>query len=387
MLNFDYSIPTKVFFGRDRIKVLAAQLSAYGDKVLIVYGGGSIKRIGLYDTVTDILDKSGIAFWELGGVNPNPRVDSVRQGAEICRKNGINAILAIGGGSSIDCAKAIGAAALYDGDAWDIVENPKLIKDVLPIACILTIAATGSEMDRFAVISNLATNQKISTQHELMKPRFAILDPTYTFSVPKSQTAAGTADIMSHIFENYFCNTTGAYLQDRLAEAMLKTCIEFGVKAVNEPENYDARANLMWTSSLAINDILCYGKERKWSVHPMEHVLSAYYDITHGVGLAILTPNWMKHVLDDRTVEYFAAYAVNVWSMDSSKDKYALAEAAIDKTRDYFISLGLPTKLREVGVEKDKLELLADKVTNGGSVGGFKPLYKDDVLEIFNFSF
>jgi butanol dehydrogenase len=383
MLNFNYSIPTKIFFGKDKINVLSEQVKNYGSKVLLVYGGGSIKKSGLYGKIIDILNKNEISFWELSGVEPNPRISSVRKGIEICKENKIELILAIGGGSTIDCAKVIGAGYYYDGDAWDIVVNPSKINKVLPIASILTLAATGSEMDAGAVITNLETSEKLATRNKYMAPKFSILDPTYTFSVPANQTAAGTADIMSHIFEEYFSNTKEAYLQDRMAEALLKTCINYGRKAIDEPENYEARANLMWASSLAINGLLSYGKETKWSVHGMEHELSAFYDITHGAGLAILTPHWMKYVLNDNTVNKFVEYGVNVWGLDPSGDKYEIANNAIKKTREYFVSLGLPSTLREVGIEEEKLDKMAKQATSRGKLGSFKQLDTQDVLNIY----
>ena len=249
MLNFNYSIPTKIFFGKDKIDVLPNELKKYGTKILLVYGGGSIKKTGLYDQIVGILETNDICFWELSDVEPNPRIESVRKGIELARENKIEVILAVGGGSVIDCAKVIAAGISYKGDAWDIVLDPRKIISVLPIASILTLAATGSEMDNGAVINNPETNEKLGTGHKEMAPKFSILDPTYTFSVPKNQTAAGTVDIMSHIFEVYFSNTSEAYVQNRMAEALLKTCIHYGRIAIDEPENYEARANLMWTSS------------------------------------------------------------------------------------------------------------------------------------------
>ena len=301
----------------------------------------------------------------------------------MCRENKIELILAVGGGSTIDCAKVIGAGYYYDGDAWDIVVDPMKINMVLPIASILTLAATGSEMDSGAIITNLGTSEKVATGNEDMAPKFSILDPTYTFSVPKNQIAAGTADIMSHIFEVYFSNTNAAYVQNRMAEALLKTCINYGKKAIAEPENYEARSNLMWTSSLAINGLLSYGKETEWSVHGMEHELSALYDITHGVGLAILTPHWMEYALNDNTVNKFVEYGVNVWGIDPNGDKYEIAHNAIKKTGGYFVSMGIPSTLREVGIGEDRLEEMAKKATAHGKIGDFKPLDAQDVINIY----
>lgn len=387
MLNFNYSIPTKIFFGRDQIEVLAKQIKEYGTRVLLVYGGGSIKKIGLYTKIVEILNQNDISFWELSGVEPNPRITSVRQGIELCKEHQIELILAVGGGSTIDCAKVIGAGFYYDGDAWDIVVDPRKITRVLPIASVITLAATGSEMDGNAVITNLETNEKIGTSNKGMAPKFSILDPTYSFSVPKNQTGAGTADIMSHIFEVYFSNTTSAYLQNRMAEALLKTCINYGPIAMVEPENYEARANLLWTSSLAINGLLSYGKVTEWSVHAMEHVLSAYYDITHGVGLAILTPYWMEYSLNEGSLTKFVEYGVNVWGLDPKADQYEIAHQAITKTREFFSVLGMPATLREVGIEEEKLEMMAKQATADGELGDFKPLNTQDVLNIFKAAF
>jgi hypothetical protein len=238
-------------------------------------------------------------------------------------------------------------------------------------------------MDAAAVISNLETNEKRATAHRDMFPRFSILDPTYTFTVPRNQTAAGTADIMSHVFECYFSNTKEAFLQDRMAEALLKTCIRYGPKAMDEPGNYEARANLMWASSLAINGLLSFGKETEWSVHAMEHALSAYYDITHGVGLAILTPYWMEYALNDDTVYKFVEFGVNVWGLEPDKDAYTIAHGGIEKTREFFVSLGLPSTLGEAGIGEEKLEEMADHTVARKQLGVFKPLDRQDVLNIF----
>lgn len=383
MNNFNYSIPTKIFFGKDQINVLGKQIKNYGSRVLLVYGGGSIKKNGIYDKTISILKDNSISYWELSGVEPNPRITSVRKGIELCRKNNIELILAIGGGSSIDCAKVIAAGFHYDGDPWDIVLNSRKITKVLPIASILTLAATGSEMDAGAVITNMDTNEKLATGHRDMAPKFSILDPTYTFTVPANQTAAGTADIMSHTFEDYFNNVNGAFLQSKLAEAILITCVKYGKIAIDEPENYEARANLMWASSLAINNLLSYGVDSVWTVHPLEHELSAFYDITHGVGLAILTPHWMKYVLDDNTVDKFVEYGINVWNIPQDNGKYKIANLAIEKTKEFFASLGIPASLREVGIDEENFEKMAAHVTKNGKVGNFKPLDAQDVLNIF----
>lgn len=382
MQNFYYNIPTKVYFGKGQIETLGAAMKAVSESVLLVYGGGSIKKNGLYDKVIAQLAKNGIRYCELSGVEPNPRIESVREGVRICRENELKAVLAVGGGSTIDCAKIIASGCCYDGDPWDQVVDNSKITEALPVAAVLTLAATGSEMDGFAVISDLSKNEKWGSGNELTKPVFSIMDPEYTFTVPARQTAAGTADIMSHTFENYFTSEKGAYLQARFCEGVLKTCIRYAPEAMEKPDSYEARANLMWASSMAINGICSYGENTAWAVHPMEHELSAFYDITHGVGLAILTPHWMEYVLNDETMWRFVEYGKNVWGITDGTDE-EIARAAIEKTKEFFASLGLPSKLSEIGIDDEHFDIMAEKAAAGGLEYGFIPLYKDDVIKIF----
>ncbi|OBZ08792.1 butanol dehydrogenase [Bacillus sp. FJAT-27264] len=385
MKNFYFRIPTEIYFGKGQIEQLAPSILTIGRKVLLVYGGGSIKQTGLYQAIQAVFEQNGIEFVELSGVEPNPRLETVNRGVELCRENNVDVILAVGGGSVIDCAKVVSAGVKYDGNAWDLVLNSKLIKDTLPLVTVLTTAATGSEMNRFAVISNMNTNDKIGVQSELFYPRVSILDPEYTFSVPKNQTAAGVADIMSHVIERYFNNVPGAYLQDRLSESLLKTCIHYGPIAYREPDNYDARANLMWASSLAIDGVTWRGNDVRNTCHPIEHQLSAYYDITHGVGLAIITPHWMRHVLNDTTVGKFVDFGVNVWGIDSSLQPFQIANQAISKLEEFYAVLEIPNTLREVGIGEDKLEIMAEK-SAPGLEEAFSPLTSDDVLAILKAS-
>ncbi|MGN1403794.1 MAG: iron-containing alcohol dehydrogenase [Ruminococcus sp.] len=387
MNNFTYSIPTIIHFGKDQLSHLS-ELKQSGNKVLLVYGGGSIKRSGLYDNAMKILTDTGLSVTELSGVEPNPRIESVRKGVTLCKENAIDMVLAIGGGSAIDCAKVVAAGACYDGDPWDLVLDGEKIKAALPVYTVLTLSATGSEMDQFAVISDLSKNEKWGTGSDLVKPVMSILDPSYTFTVSPKQTAAGTADMMSHTFENYFTNVKGAGLQAFLCEAVLKTCIQNGPVALHEPENYDARANLMWASSLAINGLLDGGAEVGWCVHPMEHELSAFYDITHGEGLAILTPVWMRFVLqkDPSKTAQIAAYGRNVWNLQG--EDTAVANEAIDKTAAFFFdTMQMPANLRAVGItEKTHFEEMAVKAA-AGCEGSFVPLTKEDIVSIFEAAF
>lgn len=384
MLNFNYDIGTKIFFGEGQVAKLPVEICEYTNQLLLVYGGGSIKKNGIYDTVVDLLKRYGISFVELAGVEPNPRIETVERGIALCREHGLGGILAIGGGSSIDCAKAIAGGVFIDTDAWTMVKNPQLIQKALPVFSILTLAATGSEMDNCGVISNMKTKEKIGLKHPLLLPKASVLDPTYTFSVPPYHTAAGTADIMSHTFENYFSIHTGGYLQDRMAEGILKTCIHYGPIAVENGNDYEARANLMWSSSLAINGLIALGKSCPWSVHSMEHQLSAYYDLTHGVGLAILTPAWMRYILSERTVDKFVEYGVNVWDIDRNLDKMSIAKLAIEKTQDFFVKeLKIPATLREVGIDETYFDEMAEHAATASLLKAFVPLSKEDVKKIY----
>ncbi len=380
MKNFTYHVPTEIRFGRDQLAQLS-KLAAAGKNVLLVYGGGSIKRSGLYDQVMEILTQAGLNVTELAGVEPNPKIESVRKGVELCREHRIDMVLAVGGGSTIDCAKVVAAGACYDGDAWDLVLDGRKIKQALPIYSVLTIAATGSEMDSFAVISDLNKNEKWGTGSGKLKPRMSILDPQYTFSVSPKQTSAGVADIMSHTLENYFNPVQGAYLQSRMSEALLRTVIHYGPIALAEPDNYDARANLMWASSLAINGLLSCGANVAWCVHPMEHELSAFYDITHGEGLAILTPFWMDFALREETAWKFAEYGRNVFGL-SGEDDIEVGRQAIEATRAFFRQMKLPATLGEVGIDDANFDVMAQKAA-AGCKGSFVPLTEADIKGIF----
>lgn len=386
MKNFTCAISTVVHFGEGQIKKLGGEIAARAHKVLLVYGGGSVKRSGVYDAAAAQLQANGVEWVELSGVEPNPRIGTVREGIRLCRKHKLDGVLALGGGSVIDCAKCVAAGALYDGDPWDFPAGKALPEKALPIFTVLTMAATGSEMDNVAVISNPETCEKEAFGAPCCLPAVSILDPTYTYSLPASQTAAGTADIMSHTFENYFSPIETCYLADSLAEAILRSCIKYGPQAIKTPDDYEARANLMWNASWAINGFLDMGKPVAWSVHRIEHELSAFYDITHGVGLAILTPNWMRYILSKKTEHRFARYGTAVWGLDSSLPTQTLAEAAIQKTRDFFNSLGLPATLTEAGVNSEHFEEMARKARTSSFDKAFVPLSIEDIVNIYQMS-
>lgn len=387
MQNFVYDIPTVVYFGKGQINQIGKLAAECGKKALIVYGGGSIKKNGLFDTAVKYLEEAGVSYLELGGVEPNPKIESVRVGVEICKKEKIDMLIPIGGGSVIDCAKGIAIGAKYDGDAWDLVVDTKKIQGALPVITVLTIAATGTEMDFYAVISNMEVNDKISIDDRCMFPKYSILDPTYTETVSAYQTASGTADIMSHVFEVYFQKCGDTFMQDRFMEAILKTCVTYGKKAVETPDDYDARANLMWASSWAINGMIACGKSGPWVCHPIEHQLSAFYDVTHGMGLAVIIPHWMRKILDDSIVDLFVSYGVSVFNIDASLSKYEIANQAIDKTREFFDSMNIPKTLRELGItEKSKFDIMAEKAAKGLD-RAYCPLTKQDVLDILEAAF
>ena len=382
MNNFRFYAPTDIRFGKGQADCLPEELGKYGKRILMVYGGGSIKRSGLYDKLRKLL--KNFEIFELPGIEPNPKITSVRKGAEICKKEQIDVILAVGGGSCIDASKNIACGAFYEGDPWDLVLDRTKITEALPLAVVLTICATGSEMNNGAVISNEETNEKLEMGADVLYPKLSICDPTYLYTLPSAQTAAGTADIMSHVLEQYFQPCDTAWLTDRLSEEVLKTCIRYCPAALKEPENYEARANLMWASTLGLNHILTAGKGGAWSCHPMEHQLSAFYDITHGVGLAILTPAWMRYVLCDRTVDRFALYARQVWGVEL-EDRYQAAEEGIRRTENFFREIGFPSALTQVGSGREHFQEMAEKAVevSGIATRSYYHLDAEDIVKIF----
>lgn len=385
MNNFVYNIPTKVYFGENQLGNLAKELLKFGRRVLMTYGGGSIKRIGLYDRVVGDLQAAGIELYELSGIEPNPRIESVRKGAEMCKEHNIDVLLAVGGGSTLDATKFMAAGACVDHDPWEFFgANAKPIECALPIVTILTLAATGSEMDSGGVISNLATGDKLGRLAPALQPRVSFLDPTLTYSVSKFQTACGAADMMSHIIEVYFNTQKDLFMLDCFMEGMLKTIVKYAPIALREPDNYEARANLMWTSSWAINGFINGGKRKAWSCHPMEHELSAVYDITHGLGLAILTPRWMEYCLDETNVDKYVQYGVNVFGIDASQDKMTIARESIRRTEEFlFDTLGLERTFGAVGIKREDYAMMAQKACRYGDIQGFKTLTPEDVVRIF----
>ena len=388
MKDFIFEVGTKILFGKNQLSKLPNEVKKYGDRVLICYGGGSIKKNGIYDEVVKLFRENEIDFYELSGIEPNPRLTSVVEGIKIARDNNVDLILPIGGGSAIDCAKLIAVGYYYDGDPWDIVVGDKKPTKALPIGTILTIAATGSEMDTASVITNLKTREKLGWGSHLVLPKFSFLNPEFTFTVNKYHTIAGTCDIMSHTMENYFSMDEGVFLQDSFSEAVLKTCIKYLPCAIENPYDYEARANLLWANSWAINGLLSEGKTNGWSVHAMEHELSAYYDVTHGMGLAVLTPNWLSYILSDKTKGKIAEFGYNVFNLEKSDDVFKDAKNAIKALRDFFDSVGVAKNLRELGIDDSLLREMAHMAVThkGGFINGYVPLNEDDVYEIYKLS-
>ncbi|MCI6157300.1 MAG: iron-containing alcohol dehydrogenase [Peptoniphilaceae bacterium] len=388
MNQFIFHLPTMVFFGEDQADLFAAEARKRGTKALLCYGGGSIRKNGIYEDITGALKNAGITFAELSGIEPNPRLTTAIRGIELARKNDVDMIIAVGGGSTIDCAKLIAAGVKTDADPWNIVCGKARIKEALPIGAVLTIAATGSEMDGNAVITNEKTQEKLGFGSAKVIPEFSLMNPAYTKSVNAYHTAAGTADIMSHTMENYFSVEDDCFLQDSMAEGILRTCVKYGPIAVKDPENLEARQNLMWASSWAINGLLSNGKSNDWSVHGMEHELSAFYDITHGIGLAILTPHWLTHVLSKETAPKIARFGHMVFDLPKSEDVFEDARAAIAALSEFFQSLQIPMHLREVGIDESRLSEMAHAaaVHKRGVIFGFARLEEADILAIYQAS-
>lgn len=383
MQNFTYYNPTKLIFGRNQIEQLKKEVPNYGKKVLLVYGGGSIKRNGLYDQVINILNDIGCDIYELPGVEPNPRISTVRKGVEICKNEGIEFLLAVGGGSVIDATKAIAAGAKYDGDPWDLVIKKAFAQDALPFGTVLTLAATGSEMNSGSVITNWETNEKYGWGSPLVFPKFSILDPVNTFTVPKDQTIYGIVDMMSHVFEHYFHLEENTPVQDGMCEAILKTVMETAPKLLDDLESYEHRKTILYCGTMALNGMVNMGFRGDWATHNLEHAVSAVYDIPHGGGLAILFPHWMKHNLSVKP-ERFKQLAIRVFGVDpAGKTDEEIGLEGIDKLREFWNSLGAPSRLADYDIDDSKLDILVDRAMKNGEFGNFKRLNAEDCRAIY----
>ena len=386
MKNFVYSQPTRIVFGEGTHREIGRHLAPIAKKVLLHHSGGSSVKSGLIDRIKSELTQAGIEYRELDGVQPNPRLDLVRRGIEIVRREGLQAILAVGGGSVIDSAKAIGMGAPYtQGDVWDFFQGEAVVQTCLPIVTVPTIAAAGSEASDSCVITNQDGPFKKGIHSHAIRPVLSILDPVLTYSLPAYQTAAGGTDIMAHVMERYFTQEKDVDFTDRLCEATLQTIIANLPVALAEPDNYSARAQIMWASTLAHNDLLSTGRVGDWASHALAHQPSALYDLTHGAALAILFPAWMKYVYR-HDIARFARFAVQVWGepYDFSHPQRTALQG-IRRTEDFFAACGMPTRFSQAGIPSDHFEQMAERATCGGTktIGQFVPLNREDILQIY----
>lgn len=383
MNQFSFWNPVKIHFGKDSIEQLKKEASAF-TRVLIVYGGGSVKKNGVLDAVVNALE--GKELYELSGVEPNPRVATARKGIEICKDKNIDLVLAVGGGSVIDCAKLIAAGATVEQDAWDIVTKKVLPQSAVTLGTVLTLAATGSEMNSGSVITNTDTKEKLSWGSPYTFPKFSIMNPEFTFTVPTNQTVNGIVDTMSHIFEQYFHNASNTPITDEMAEGILRTVIEVGPKALAEPDNYEHRETLMLASTMGLNNFLGLGSRGDWATHNIEHAVSAYYDIAHAEGLSILFPNWMKHNLKVDP-QRFAKLATKVFGVDTAnKTDEQVGLEGIERLSQFWTSIGAPSTLTQVGIDNSQFDDMVQHAMIYGPFGNFTKLQADDVRAILNMS-
>ena len=383
MVNFDYQTPTRLIFGRGVVQEkLHDVMEKFGKRVLITWGGGSIKRSGLYDQVREILKDKEIH--ELPGIEPNPKYDpSVLEGVRICKEKNIDVILSVGGGSVLDCTKAIAGAACSDADPWDVITMKVPTLKAIPIVDIITLAATGSEYDRGGVISRTDTNDKLAYFSDLVFPAVSFIDPTYTFTLPVRQTLAGVSDCINHIMEQYFCGEH-IMMNDAFMEGAIKSLMKNVRIVLDDPENYEARAEIFYATTLGCNGIYSLGNsESGWPMHAIEHALSGHYDINHGEGLAIVTPRWMKHILSEKTIERFVSFGTGVFGIDPALPEMEIAEKAIQSIHDFYREIGLPMTLREVGIDGSRIDEMAHHIAvNEGLENAWAPLHEEDIAAI-----
>lgn len=384
MNNFNFYSPTQFIFGRERENETGKYVNRFGgSRVLIHYGSGSVVKSGLLDRVKKSLNEAGIWHTELGGVVPNPRSGLVYQGINIVKTNNIDFVLAVGGGSVIDSAKAIALGALYEGDFWDFYCG-KRIEKALPVATILTLTAAGSEGSMGSVITHENGMLKRAANHDVLRPVFSVLNPELTCSLPPYQTACGVVDMMAHVMERYFTNTQNVEITDRLAEGILLTIINEAPKVMADPANYEARANLMWAGMVAHNDTCGVGRDSDWSSHQMEHELSGLYDVAHGAGLAVMFPAWMKYVMHHDLMR-FAQFATRVWGCEMNfQSPEITALKGIERYEQFVSSLGMPIRFDQLGAKAEDIPVLVEKLGLGErTLGSFVKLSSEDVRKIY----
>lgn len=386
MNAFSFYNPVKLIFGKGQLEALKNEVPNYGKKVLVVYGGGSIKKNGLYDEVMATLNDMGVEIHELSGVEPNPRLSTAKRGIEICKKENIDMLLAVGGGSVIDCTKLIAAGAKYDGDAWDFVTRKATPEEVLPFGTVLTLAATGSEMNAGSVITNEETEEKYGWGSPLTFPKFSILDPTYTKSVPRDHTVYGVVDMMSHMFEQYYHNATNTPVQDQMIEGVLRAVIDTAPKLMEDLESYEHRETILFAGTMGLNNFLQMGYNGDWASHNIEHAVSAIYDIPHAGGLAILFPQWMRHNVPVNPSR-FAQMAVRVFGVDAAnKSEEEIANEGIDRLVEFWTSIGAPSSLKDYDIDDSRFSDIVDKTLVYGEFGNFNKLNGEDVEKILQAS-
>lgn len=383
MNNFVFHNPTKLIFGQGTERLAGAEASRFGNRVLLHYGGDSVRRNGAYASVMQSLGEAGLTVAELSGVKPNPRLSLVREGIRLCREERIDVILAVGGGSVIDSAKAIAAGVAYDGDVWDFFEKKAEIDAALPLGTVLTLPAAGSESNGTSVITSELGGYKLSVTHPALAPAFSILNPEFTFTLPPAETAAGCADMMSHVFERYFTRTEHVLFTDQLCEATLRTIIRLLPVVLEEPRHYKARAEIMWAGTIAHNGLLGTGREEDWASHLIAHELGALYDIAHGAALSIVFPAWMKHVYRS-DLERFYQYAVEVWDVAPDGDRERVALEGIGRTERFFREAGLPVRLSEAGIDGSRIAEIARRCCSKptGTIGNYAKLAAGDIANI-----
>lgn len=376
----------KIHFGKGSINQLQKELPAYGKNILVVYGGGSIKKNGVYEDVMAQLQALQMNVYELSGVEPNPRVSTARKGIEICKEHQIDIVLAVGGGSVIDCSKLIVAGAVTDVDAWDIVLKKHIPTSALPLATVLTLSATASEMNSGSVITNWETKEKFGWGSQHTFPKFSILDPTYTYTVPTDQTVNGIVDTMTHIFEQYFHNATNTPLTDEMCFGILRTIIEVAPKVLKDASNYEHRETLMLAGTIGLNGFLSLGSRGDWATHNIEHAVSAYYDIPHAGGLAILLPNWMRYNLHVKP-ERFSKMAISVFGVQAEgKSDEEIGLEGIEALSQFWRSIGAPSKLQDYGINEEHLDAIVNHTMVNGPFGNFAKLEQQDVYAILKAS-
>ena len=389
MLNFEFCSPTHFVFGKDTESKTGKMIRQFGgNKVLIHYGGGSAEKSGLLARVRKSLEEEGLSYVELGGVKPNPRSGLVYEGIDLCRKENVDFVLAVGGGSVIDSAKAIAAGVFIEGDFWQYWETKTPVPKSLPVGTVLTIPAAGSESSYNTVITNEKTMVKRGTTGQCLRPKFSILNPELTFTLPAWQTASGASDIIAHVLERYFSNTQDVEVTDRLCEALLLTMVHETPRVIADPSCYEARANIMWAGALAHNNVVGVGREQDWATHALEHELSALRDVTHGAGLAVLFPAWMEKALPQNP-KVFAKMAIRIFGIEDQKDDRKTGALGIRAWREFFSSIGMPSTLRELGMQEEDLPYMANRLMlkKDGTFGNFIKLTPADAEEIYRSCF